>query len=88
MAEFIKDELQREQQSLKGKEKVIDVILNEAPSMSQMKLQIYLLKESYVTPKCLEKEDIISFTKAELAPTNDKKLNPVTLDISMTHPNF
>lgn len=86
MAEFMKDEPQPA--SLKGKEKVIDVILNEFPSMSQLKRQIHLLKESYVAPKSLEKEDVISFTKAELAPTTGKKLNPVLLDVSMTHPNF
>lgn len=36
----------------------------------------------------MEKEDVISFTKAELAPTNGKKLNSMVLDVSMTHPHF
>lgn len=67
---FKKDEPQ--QPSLKGKEKVIDVILNEAPSMAQLKRQIHLLNESYIPPKSLEKEDVISFTRMELAPTNKK----------------
>lgn len=88
LAEFMKDEVPREQQSLKGKEKIIDVILNEAPSMAQLKRKIHLLKESYVAPKSLEKEDVISFTKAELAPTSGKKLNPIILDVSMIHLNF
>lgn len=61
----MKDEPQWVQSSLKGKEKVIDVILNEALSITQLKGQIHLLKESYTTPKSLEKEDVISFTRAE-----------------------
>lgn len=86
LEEFMKDEPQST--SLKGKEKVIYVILNEVPSISQLKRQIHLLKESYVAPKSLEMEDVISFTKAELAPTTGKKLNLVLLDGSITHPNF
>lgn len=56
--------------------------------MAQLKRQIHLLKESYVASKSLESEDVISFTRAELAPTSGEKLNPIILDVSMTHPNF
>lgn len=44
LAEFMKDEPQRDLQLLKEKEKVIDVILNETPSMVQLKWQIHFLK--------------------------------------------
>lgn len=53
--------------------------------MTQLKRQIHLLKESYTPPKSLEKEDIIYFSRAELAPTMEKKLNPVILDVAMVH---
>lgn len=39
----------------KGKEKVIDVILNEVPSLTQLKRQIHLLNESYTQLRKFEK---------------------------------
>lgn len=73
LLEILKDDVPHQS---KGKEKVIDVIMNELSSMTQLKLQIHMLKETFVTP-IYDKEIVITFSTTELASTIGQKLNLV-----------
>lgn len=61
--------------------------MNELPSMTQLKRQVHMLKETCVT-LTYDKELVISFSTTELAPTSGQKWNPVILDVTFTSPTF
>lgn len=61
--------------------------MNEFPSMTQLKQQIHMLKETFVS-LTYQKELVITFSTTELASTTGQKLNLIILDVTFTTPTI
>lgn len=67
----------------RGKERVIEVITTEVPSLTQLKRQIHSLKTTFTVPEYFDNKETITFSRSELAPTSDVQLNPLVIKATL-----
>lgn len=67
---------------------MIEVIMTETPSISQLKRQIHSLRSTYDGPELLNNGENITFSHSELAPTTEACCNSVVIEASLTTPGI